>query len=230
MSQNPNLAKEEKNPMRKHLFAAIMLLVLLASACSPQSVPVTSPTQGATTEAPLTQEATQAATTEPTQAATEAPTAAATEAPATQGPVKGLSATVSTATVEGLGTILVDHNGMPLYMYKGDKQNGNSSACTGDCLSTWAPLPTTEAPQAGEGVDGSMLGSFTRPSSMIQATYNGWPLYHYLPDSLLRGAQRGQPSGQGLEGKWFVMGADGNPVTALLPTATAPAATGTTAP
>jgi predicted lipoprotein with Yx(FWY)xxD motif len=118
---------------------------------------------------------------------------------------------------------------MPLYMFKSDKQHGTTSACDLTCIETWPPLITTAAPTAGEGVDASMLGTITLPSGLVQVTYNGWPLYHYLPDASLPINRHGEASGQGFQGRWFVMGPDGNPISTLLPTAT-PTGTATAAP
>jgi predicted lipoprotein with Yx(FWY)xxD motif len=143
--------------------------------------------------------------------------------------VTGLAAKVSVANIPALGSVLVDNTGMPLYMSKSDKQNGTTSACDLTCIQTWVPLITVSAPVAGEGADASMLGTITLKSGLLQVTYNGWPLYHYLPDASLPANQRGQASGQGFQGR-FVMGPDGNAVSTLLPTAAATAGTGTATP
>jgi predicted lipoprotein with Yx(FWY)xxD motif len=39
-------------------------------------------------------------------------------------------------------------------------------------------------------------------------TYNNWPLYHFAGDSA-----PGDTNGQGLNDVWFVVGADGEPIT-----------------
>jgi predicted lipoprotein with Yx(FWY)xxD motif len=202
--------------MRNYLITVFMALAMLASACSPRPAgSFSAAAQAASTSAVPTEEPTQAASPEP------APTEAAAPSAAPQAPSKGHTATISFADSGALGVILVDHNGMPLYMYKGDRQNSDKSACDTVCAQTWPPLISTEAPLGGEGVDASLLGSIKRPSGLLQVTYNGWPLYRHMPDSLLVGPSRGQASGQGSDNKWFAIGQDGSPVSTLLP---APAA------
>jgi predicted lipoprotein with Yx(FWY)xxD motif len=43
-------------------------------------------------------------------------------------------------------------------------------------------LIVTGTPQAGAGVNASLLGTITRQDGTMQATYNGWPLYTYSID------------------------------------------------
>lgn len=200
--------------MSKALLFVFVALVLLASACGPKRGDI------------LTVEPTSApATTEPTQApATEAP--AATEAAVVPGKVdaaadvasQGMTAKLSTLESEVLGSVLVDTNGKVVYVFKGDGQNSGKSACSGECLWTWAPLTTTNAPAGADGLDASLLGTINRTTSgVVQVTYNGWPLYRYLPDSSIPG----QINGQGVDGKWFAIAPDGSLVT-VIPTPVAP--------
>ena len=102
-----------------------------------------------------------------------------------------------------LGQILVDGNGMTLYLFT--KDSPNTSACTGQCLVNWPPL--VGEPTAGMGVDDSKLGSFQREDGSTQATYNGWPLYYWKDD-----AAPGDVLGQNVNEVWFVIDADGNAV------------------
>ena len=85
------------------------------------------------------------------------------------------------ATAESdLGTILVDGEGLTLYLFMPDAQG--PSTCEGDCLAAWPALvgPAT----AGEGVDESLLATATRADDgSEQVTYNGWPLYYFAQDS-----------------------------------------------
>lgn len=103
----------------------------------------------------------------------------------------------------GLGAILVDGEGMTLYMFTNDSPN--TSACEGQCLVNWPPL--LGEPTAGNGVDENLLGSFERTDGRVQATYNQWPLYYWAND----GAP-GDTTGQGVGGVWYVLDADGNPI------------------
>jgi predicted lipoprotein with Yx(FWY)xxD motif len=79
--------------------------------------------------------------------------------------------TISTAKNSKLGTILVA--GTTVYTLKGKD-------CSGACLKTWTPvaLPDgTMAATAGNGVDGSKLGTQALSDGSMQVTYAGAPLY-----------------------------------------------------
>lgn len=102
------------------------------------------------------------------------------------------------------GQVLATMNGRILYLYTGD--GFKVTHCTGPCAGTWPPLYTTAKPEAGSmGVKQSLLGRLTRPNGKMQVTYNGHPLYRYSADT-----KAGQASGYGIDGKWFVVGANGN--------------------
>ena len=123
---------------------------------------------------------------------------------------------VTTGDVAGLGTVLVNGEGMTLYMFEPDRQSGRST-CYGECENLWPPVLLVDgvkAPAAGAGVKASLLGTAVRtgdPDDLEQITYNGWPLYLWHGDS-----QPGEATGQGLNdsgGLWYVLDADGVPVT-----------------
>ena len=121
---------------------------------------------------------------------------------------------VTTGSVAGLGTVLVNGEGFTLYMFEPDKQSG-SSACYGECENLWPPVLLVDgvkAPLAGAGVNASLLGTTVRTGGIKQITYNGWPLYLWHGDS-----QPGLATGQGLDdsgGLWYVLDPDGMPVIA----------------
>ena len=102
-----------------------------------------------------------------------------------------------------LGSILVDGAGMTLYLLTNDTPN--MSACEGQCLENWPPL--LGEPTEGAGVDDSKLGTMTRSDGEVQATYNGWPLYYWVGDTA-----PGDTTGQNVQGVWFVLDRDGEPV------------------
>ncbi len=104
-----------------------------------------------------------------------------------------------------LGSYLVDGNGMTLYVLA--KDSPGTSTCTGACSSLWPPLLTAGAPQAGNGVDASKLGTLTRADGNTQVTYNGWPLYDYSKDT-----KPGDTTGQGFKGFWSVIAPTGDPI------------------
>ena len=103
------------------------------------------------------------------------------------------------ATAQGApGTFLTDATGMSLYLFTNDTPG--VSNCTGDCLAAWPALLTDGAPVAGDGVDGSLLGTTTRDDGSVQVTYDGWPLYYFAGD-----AAPGEIAGQGVNDVWFVV-------------------------
>jgi len=103
----------------------------------------------------------------------------------------------------GLGTILVDGDGMTLYLFTNDSPG--VSTCEGACLAAWPPL--LGRPQAGAGADDSLLGSLTRTDGTPQVTYNGWPLYYWAQD-----AAPGDTNGQGVNDVWWVVSPEGDPI------------------
>jgi predicted lipoprotein with Yx(FWY)xxD motif len=124
---------------------------------------------------------------------------------------------VNTDYVAGLGTVLVNGQGLTLYMFEPDRQSGRST-CYSECENLWPPVLLVDgvkAPSAGAGVNASLLGTTVRtgdPDDLVQITYNGWPLYLWHGD-----ARPGEATGQGLNdsgGLWFVLDAEGKPVIA----------------
>jgi predicted lipoprotein with Yx(FWY)xxD motif len=105
-----------------------------------------------------------------------------------------------------LGDVLVDGDGMTLYMFDSDTQGGEST-CYDGCASAWPPLLTDGDPAAGDGADGGMLGTVERTDGTMQVTYDGWPLYYWAQDSAA-----GDVNGQGVNDVWWVLGPDGTPV------------------
>jgi predicted lipoprotein with Yx(FWY)xxD motif len=112
------------------------------------------------------------------------------------------------------GAILATAKGLALYTATGD--TSSHTACTGACLSYWAPLLLLAGQVqavAGPGVTG--LGTFTRAEG-TQVTYHGKPLYTYLGD-----AQAGRVTGQGVVdsgGTWYVASVAGAATSPSIPT------------
>lgn len=102
---------------------------------------------------------------------------------ATEGASSGGAATVSTGSASGVGTVLVDSNGMTLYYFEKDKKGTKTSACNGPCAEGWPPLTSSGAAKAMKGVQSSMLGTIKRSDGTTQVTYAGWPLYTYVGDT-----------------------------------------------
>jgi len=147
---------------------------------------------------------------------TSAPASTTTGAAATTSGAPSPYYEVRTGTVKGLGTVLVNGQGLTLYLFVPDKQSG-ASTCYGACAQAWPPLqlPTgVTAPVAGPGVQSALLGTTTRTDGTVEVTYNKWPLYLYVTDS-----EPGQATGQAvnnLGGLWYVMSPDGKAITTRL--------------
>lgn len=113
-----------------------------------------------------------------------------------------------TATVRlaesDLGSILVDADGMTLYLFEADTDG--SSTCYDDCAASW-PALIDDAPSAGAGVDESLLGTTERDDGEVQVTYGGQPLYFFASDRA-----PGDVEGQGVGDVWFVVDASGDAV------------------
>jgi predicted lipoprotein with Yx(FWY)xxD motif len=179
--------------MRRKLLVPLMLgLTLVLAACGTQATPT--PAAAPNTPAPII--------------------------PNTGSSSSSSGDTVMVVNNPKLGNILVDSNGMTLYMFL--KDNGTTSACTGTCAGNW-PALTNASPSAGSGADASLLG--TAPSTN-QVTYNGHLLYTFVKDK-----NPGDVNGEGLLSAWYVVSPSGEPVkptsntsAAATPTAAASAA------
>lgn len=123
---------------------------------------------------------------------------------------------VRSATVAGLGRVLVDGAGFTLYVYEPDDQG--PSKCTGICAVEWPPLLLpggVTRPKAAEGASPALLGTTRRADGSLQVTYNRWPLYLYREDY-----RPGQATGQAEDmGAWYVLAVNGtvdrNPLPAV---------------
>ena len=119
---------------------------------------------------------------------------------------------ITTGHVDGLGTVLVDGQGLTVYMYATDVR-GQPSRCYDICAVQWPPVvlkPGVARPVAGPGIDSSLLGTTARTDGTTQVTYNGWPLYLWPPDRA-----PGQATGQALTnagGLWYVLSPAGKPI------------------
>jgi predicted lipoprotein with Yx(FWY)xxD motif len=124
----------------------------------------------------------------------------------------GPSDEITVGTVDGLGTVLVDGEGLTVYMFESDHR-GRPSICVGLCAVGWPPLtltPGTDAPIAGKGIVDGLLGTAPRADGTTQITYDGWPLYTWPQDT-----RPGQATGQALTnlgGRWYVLRPDGTVV------------------
>ncbi len=134
-------------------------------------------------------------------------TAPATEAPATEAATPPASSAAAETAVNlvdtSLGKVLVDGKGMTLYMFTAD--SAGTATCYEACAQSWPPILGTATP--GTGLDAEDFATTTRTDGTTQATFYGMPLYLFAGD-----AAPGDVNGQGVGGKWYVLGADGKPI------------------
>lgn len=115
--------------------------------------------------------------------------------------------TVSASEVSGLGTVLVDSEGLTVYEFA--KDQGSTSTCYGACEQNWPPV-TAKGKPSGEGEMASQLGTTKRKDGTMQVTFAGRPLYTYAGDS-----SPGEANGNGLTffgGKWSALDESGEAV------------------
>jgi predicted lipoprotein with Yx(FWY)xxD motif len=111
--------------------------------------------------------------------------------------------TVQIGTVGGKQA-LVNQAGCALYLF--NKDTATTSACDANCLQLWHPVPGPAQP--GSGVDQAKLNVFNRTDGTVQATYGGHQLYTFAGDN-----QPGDANGQNVRQSFFLVDANGNPIT-----------------
>lgn len=115
---------------------------------------------------------------------------------------QGIHATLGVAVrTTQLGTIVTDDRGFTLYNFAADR--GTTSNCYGQCAVFWPPAYLIGTAVAATGTQASLLASATRTDGTAMLTYNGQPLYGFLPD-----AAPGETKGQGSRGfgaPWLVI-------------------------
>jgi predicted lipoprotein with Yx(FWY)xxD motif len=87
--------------------------------------------------------------------------------------------TVATKQISGLGAVLVNAAGLPLYA-----NNQDSAAmvrCNGSCTSVWRPLTVATGSPTGTS-SASALGVISLSNGMRQVTVNGKPVYTFRFD------------------------------------------------
>jgi predicted lipoprotein with Yx(FWY)xxD motif len=117
-------------------------------------------------------------------------------------------AVLTSASVSGLGTVLVNSEGLTVYQFLKDK--GSTPSCYGACEEAWPPVISKGKPTAGEGASASLLGTTERKDGSLQVTYSGHPLYTFIEDKA-----PGEANGNGSEafgGLWWALDQEGLPV------------------
>ncbi|MCE9621020.1 MAG: hypothetical protein K8R99_01610 [Actinomycetia bacterium] len=109
-------------------------------------------------------------------------------------------------TESALGSIITDSDGNTLYLYTPD--GTDTPTCTGGCAGAWPAFVTDEDHvHVGDGLDEALFAVVDGPNG-TQVSFNGHPLYYFGGDSA-----PGDTNGQGSGGVWYVLGADGEPIT-----------------
>jgi len=99
------------------------------------------------------------------------------------------SDTVSTKSVSGTGTVLVDSTGMTLYT--NDQDTASKIACTGQCQSFWIPV---KAPSGGQPTSSDSAVQSKLGVEQGIVTFDGKPLYTFVQDT-----SPGQVTGNGFQ-------------------------------
>jgi predicted lipoprotein with Yx(FWY)xxD motif len=102
-----------------------------------------------------------------------------------------------------LGEILVDADGMTLYVFMND--TAGTSTCVDACAAAWPPLIATSV-TVGDDLAAADFSLVARPDGTQQLAVKGMPLYAFSGDNA-----PGDTSGQGLNGSWYVVASDGTP-------------------
>ncbi len=95
-----------------------------------------------------------------------------------------------------LGSILVDGDGMTLYIFTND--GPGESTCFDECAENWPPLLADEVPDASDGLE-ERLSLIDRNGTM-QVAHDDRPLYYFAADQ-----GPGAANGQGRGDVWFVV-------------------------
>lgn len=122
----------------------------------------------------------------------------------------GIEPTLQIETEPGVGPVVTDPEGAPVYLFTRDAQR--MPTCTGPCTQTWSPLlvPDGASAQAGPGVRAELIGTVVAPGGGRQITYGRWPLYTYAGDQTTFSANGNGVVADG--GRWWTLRADGTPV------------------
>jgi predicted lipoprotein with Yx(FWY)xxD motif len=89
------------------------------------------------------------------------------------------TATVSVREVSGVGRVLVDASGKPLYTPA--QEASGQILCANGCTAFWHPVIAAGKPTAAGSA--GKLGVIKRPNGGMQVTVNGRPLYTFSEDS-----------------------------------------------
>jgi predicted lipoprotein with Yx(FWY)xxD motif len=171
--------------IRRALAAPLSLSVLsVAAALAVTACHTTAPVAGAAYGA--------------SSSASSPPAPASPKAKASPGGPMIAASALLTVKKTSIGDALATSTGRTVYWYGKDVAGSGKSGCTGGCLMSWPAV--IGKPYVGSGVKlTGKLGTITRPGGIVQATYDGYPLYTYVGDTTA-----GSTSGNGVGGLWHV--------------------------
>lgn len=100
---------------------------------------------------------------------------------------------------------LININQAVLYRFDGDSAGSGESKCNDACAAKWPPVIIKEGGNVYlAGVNPKEVGAIRRADDKVQVTVGGWPVYRFAGD-----VRPGDLNGQGVDGKWFAVGAAG---------------------
>jgi predicted lipoprotein with Yx(FWY)xxD motif len=141
--------------------------------------------------------------------ASSAPTAApSAAAPSAEASTPAAGGTTLALADSALGQIVVDGQGKTLYMFTPDEDQ-SAPTCVADCATNWPALIAAGTPTAGSGLTAAVSTIARTDGGGDQVKYGEYPLYYFAADKAA-----GDTNGQGVGGKWYVVGADGEPIKA----------------
>lgn len=107
--------------------------------------------------------------------------------------------TIGIRTSAELGQYLVGPDGYALYLFTPDDAN-----CVDNCLVNWPPLMTPV--EAAITTEAGLMGELTffDRDGMLQASYNGAPLYYFINDET-----PADTNGQGVNDVWYLVTPEG---------------------
>ncbi|HEY7815030.1 MAG TPA: hypothetical protein VIC62_17420 [Nakamurella sp.] len=189
------------------LAGAVLAIGLLASACSSGSTSTTSAARSvASAASSKVSSAGSAASSKVSSAASAASSKVSSAGSAVSSAVAAATGPATVGTTTGaLGTFLVDGKGMTLYLYTAD--TAGESTCYDACAVAWPPLLTNGTPTASGSAAESQLSTVARNDGATMVKYGAWPLYYFTKDT-----KPGDTTGQGVQGVWYVVGVDGQPI------------------
>ena len=135
---------------------------------------------------------------------TETPTPTETSTPeSTPAPLDRKGTRIVVAGSQ-FGPMLYNASKQAIYVFENDEKD--KSNCYDECAEAWPPVFSKGDPDAGKGVEESLLGTIRRRDGGRQVTYAGQPLYYYAHED------PGQVLCHNVDlngGLWWVVGPNG---------------------